>query len=131
MLLFAALGLAMAGTPESAIRTTLDDFVQGAASRDSARVSKALDPGAIQYVVTPDARMTLDTPTYLGLLEAGKIGGTETALQVHDLSVTGSVATATMTRQAGPVRFDDAVSLQKVDGDWKIVAIAVQMTPPS
>lgn len=114
---------------EQSIRTALGHFVQGAATRDVERVRRALDPGAQQFVVTPDTRMTLDTDSYLGLIEQGRVGGAETALEVHDLSVRGEVATATMTRSTAAMRFDDAVSLQKVGDDWKIVAIAVHASP--
>lgn len=123
------LGAALAAEPEAAVRQTLEDFVQGAADQDRARVAKALDPAAVQFVVLPDKRMTLDAETYLSLIDGKKVGGSPTTLTVHALTVSDQVASASVSRETAAMRFDDAVSLQRVDGDWRIVAIAVQASP--
>jgi len=111
----------------AAIDVTLVDFTQGAAERDLARVSRALHPEARQYVAMPDGLQVMDTPTYLGLLEAEKIGGTETARVTEAVSVSGTHAQARQTRDIGAMVLHDAITLVQDAGRWQIVAVAVRV----
>lgn len=126
MLLTLLATLAYAGKgPPPAIDAVLQDFVQGAATRDLKRVSRALHPEARQYVAMPDGLQVIETDAYLELLKAEKIGGTATTSTLHEFDVSGHHAIVRQTRDVGAFRLNDLVTLVEEDGAWRIVAVSV------
>jgi hypothetical protein len=119
------LSTAAAIEPAAAIDAVLEDFTQGAATRDTVRVGRALHDEARQYVSMPDGVQVMDKQAYLGLLAAEKIGGTPTVRERHGVEVHGEQAMARQTRDIGAMKLHDAVTLVRVDGEWQIVSVAV------
>ncbi|MFT5685344.1 MAG: hypothetical protein ACI8RZ_006295 [Myxococcota bacterium] len=127
MLTFFLTLAAHADTPSQQIDAVLADFTQGAAERDVERVESALHPEARQFVAMPDGLQVIDRESYLGLLSAGKIGGTATSRQLLMIEIDGSRATARQIRDVGALALHDTVSLMQVDGDWQIISAAIEV----
>jgi hypothetical protein len=119
--------VALAAKPPAALTTALDDFTQGAASRDTERVARALHPEARQYVAMPDGLQVMDTASYLKLLSDGVIGGTPTTRTTHDVEIKGTQALVHQTRDIGAMKLHDAATLIQADGRWQIVSVAVSV----
>lgn len=127
MLSFLLVLSAHADTPSQQIDAVLADFTQGAAERDVARVSGALHPEARQFVAMPDGLQVIDRTRYLSLLSAGTLGGAATSQQLLMLEIDGSRATARQIRDVGAMALHDTISLMQVEGDWKIISVAVEV----
>lgn len=105
------------------IATIIQDYTQGADTRDVKRVASALHPTSVQYVKPPQGLLTLDRDEYLKLLESGKIGGEDRTLDIRAIDVAGgNVAMATVEIE-GAMRFLQYISLVKTENGWQIVSI--------
>jgi ketosteroid isomerase-like protein len=126
MALFTLIGAtALAGSPRSQVQAALTGFTEAVAAGDAARARTFLHPDAVQVVQMPTGPATLGTEAYLGMVEAGKVGGNAISLEVEDLRVSGPVATATTVRRTGGLELTDAVSLFEGASGWQIVGMAV------
>lgn len=123
------LATAAGAPPKAEINEALAAFSSAVSAGDADSVARYLHPDAVQHIQLPTGAMTLDTEGYLGLVREGKVGGEPIELEVHDVHVTGTVATASTVRLSGPYRLTDAVSLAKGEAGWQIVAMAVSATP--
>ena len=119
----------LASPPKAEVSQALEAFSAAVAAGDADAAAPWLHPDSVQVIQMADGPMTLDTNGYLGLIRAGTVGGHAIELDVTDVNVTGSVATASAVRFTGPFRLTDAVSLAQLDGRWQIVAMSVAAEP--
>ncbi len=119
----------LAAPPKAEVSEALEAFSTAVAAGDADAAAPWLHPDSVQVVQMADGPMTLDAEGYLGLIRAGKVGGHAIELDITDVNVTGSVATASAVRLTGPYQLTDAVSLAQLDGRWQIVAMAVAAEP--
>lgn len=120
---------ALAGAPRADVPSTLRGFSAAVAAGDAAAARPFLHPDSVQVVQMPTGPATLGTEAYLGMVQTGKVGGHEITVEVADVRVSGSVATATTIRRTGDLQLTDAVSLSRGEGGWQIVAMAVAVAP--
>lgn len=128
-MLFFSLLAAVPPSPYAQVEATLTSFTAAVAEGDVATVERLLHPSSVQVVALPGSQMVLDTPSYLGAIKAGKVGGSPIELVVSDIHIQGSVATASTQRNLGAMVLHDAVTLVHTPEGWQIVAMAVQATP--
>ena len=72
---------------------------------------------------------SLDTPTYISLMEARKIGGQPVTLTIDAVSLTPEVAWVDATRMTPTHRFQDHITLVRDEGAWRISSTAVVAAP--
>ncbi|MCB9762145.1 MAG: nuclear transport factor 2 family protein [Alphaproteobacteria bacterium] len=115
--------------PHDDIARTLHRWTEATAAQDADALAEVFHPAAVQVVVTPERELVLTTADYLDMLRAKRIGGHAAQVVVHSVEAAGAVAAARVSRTTAKVRFDDAVSLLKVDGQWRVTGAAVTVTP--
>lgn len=120
---------ALAAPPATHIDAVLADFTDGAATRDIARVERALHPEARQFVAMDDGLQIMDRTTYLGLLEAGELGGAPTTRVVQGIQVQGRRATAQQVRDLGAVALHDTLALVETPDGWRIASVVIEVLP--
>lgn len=109
-----------------AIDAVLAAFTEGAAVRDLDRVRRALHPESRVFVPRPDGMQIIDRDAYLGLMEAGKVGGTPADRRLLQIEVDRAAASARQVRDMGAVALHDAVSLVRGPEGWMIACLVVQ-----
>lgn len=122
-------GVAMAGKPEKAVIEAIEAWTVASDRQDADAVAALFRPDAVQTVTIGPKAMSLPTETYVQMIRDGKLGGGETSLDVHEVSVQGALATALTTRETAKMTMQTALVLEQVDGDWQISSARVMATP--
>lgn len=115
---------------DDAITSTIERFAKGGAERDRAVLESVLhDDFRVVFTWTHEPGVSsLDRATYLGLIDAGKLGGVEATVTMGRVVVHDQLATAEATLLRTDVRFDAIYTLVRDDSGWRIVQDAVAAT---
>ncbi|MCO4772653.1 MAG: nuclear transport factor 2 family protein [Deltaproteobacteria bacterium] len=112
---------------EKAVKAAVEAFKRGGESRDVASLGSVLhEDFRVLFTWTHEPGVTrLDKAGYLGLLEAGKIGGTAGTIEFADVQVRDEIAIAEATIVRGDARFESSFTLLRGEQGWTIVQDAV------
>ena len=114
-------------TDEADIRRAIEQFVSGADSQDASSIGAVLHKEAQQFFMGADGLVRLETAAYLGLIEQKKIGGHPRKLKIEDIAVNGNLASVKASMSNDAARFDNFISLMKIEKEWKIMSIVLHM----
>ena len=114
-------------TDEADIREAIEQFVSGADSQDASSIGKVLHAEAQQFFMGADGLVRLETAAYLGLIEQKKIGGQPRKLNIQNIDVNGNLASVNASMSNDSARFDNFISLMKIDDEWQIMSIVLRM----
>ncbi|MEN0065223.1 MAG: nuclear transport factor 2 family protein [Myxococcota bacterium] len=122
-----SVGTSWAGRGDkAAVTETLELWTQATDARDADAVAALFRPDAVQAITMGDKAMSLPTDVYVQMIRDGKVGGDDTELDVHAVSVHGALATALTTRTTKALTMHTAVVLER-DGDrWLVVSATVK-----
>ncbi len=126
-LFFLAATLTTPPSDDAEVRAAIKQFSTAADNQDATLVGAVLHKEAQQFFVGQDGLVRLETATYLGMLEQKKIGGTPRTLAIDQVTVDGDMASAKATMSNDAYRFDNFISLMKIDGQWQIMSIVLRM----
>lgn len=110
------------------IEKTIQAFAQGADQQDADQVSSALHPQAQQYFTNEQGLNVLPTPKYVELLREKKIGGNPREVKIHQIDVTGDIASAKVRFSGEKASFENYMTLMKFGEDWKILSNVLSVT---
>lgn len=111
------------------VKGTIQAWVEATDAQNADRVAEVFLPDAVQRVRLGDKEMSLTTEAYVGMIRAGKVGGTRTSLVIHDIEVADGLATALTTRTSDAMVMRDALVLERTDTGWRVASASVRATP--
>ena len=106
---------------QNLITNTIQNFARGADQQDLELVSGAFHPDAKQHFMGANGFTALPMDNYLQLLGDGKIGGKPRTLDIQNIDVNGSIASARVVMTGEENVFQYFLNLMKIDEGWKIL----------
>ena len=139
--LIALLGISVstfAQSEDDAIKETLNNYLDGGAVGDTARLNRAFFPYANLRNLSKDGKVSeMPVKKFIAAVPAG---GAKWSSKIINYSYAGTAATAVTEEELPTVKFVDFLNLLKINGEWKIVSrvysrveknIAVASSSPS
>ncbi len=114
---------------QQAIHQVIKHYQSATFTRDIKTLDKAFHDDFRVVALTADGPKVLDKVTYMGLLEAGKIGGVERELEVKHIEIQDKTAHAHIILSSQKAVFNDQLQLVFMDKGWQIVNNLTQVTP--
>ncbi|MEL7160280.1 MAG: nuclear transport factor 2 family protein [Bacteroidota bacterium] len=113
-------------TDETAVKTALTEFLSAGDVRDVARLEAVLNPQfrvcVNQFMGQPGVTV-IDRAGYLGMIGAGKLGGSPRQVAVRSVEVVGNVAFVRATLDSDTLHFEsNFVLAQDALGDWTVLS---------
>ena len=116
---------------QKAIEQVIQHYQVATFKRDTAILNQAFHADFRVVALTAEGPKVLDKASYMGLLEAGEIGGVERKLEVKHINVQGKTAHAQISLSSDKVVFNDQLQFVLMDKRWQIVNNLTQVTPIS
>ncbi|MEM8484262.1 MAG: nuclear transport factor 2 family protein [Bacteroidota bacterium] len=126
-LIFLAATFATPASDDAEVRAVVKQFATAADKQDAAGVRSVLHKEAQQFFKGENGLVRLETAVYLGMIEQKKIGGQPRKLTIDHVAVDGDMASVKATMVNKAYRFDNFISLMKVEGQWQIMSIVLRM----
>ena len=114
---------------ETTIRAVLENYWKAADNRDISMLDQVFHEDYQVIALTADGRRIINKEDYLGLIKAGKIGGTKRDFELTNLSVEGVVAQGRLLLKGPAVTFQDHITLTREDGTWRLVSNVTEVVP--
>ena len=124
---FLAATFSAPASDDAAVRAVVKKFSVAADKQDAAGVGVVLHREAQQFFMGENGLVRLETAAYLGMIEQKKIGGQPRKLTIDHVAVDGDMASVKATMSNSTYRFDNFISLMKIDGHWQIMSIVLRM----
>ncbi len=109
----------MAQSEDEAIKTCLNNYLEGLTKGDTARLNKAFHPTAVLKTVTPEGAIRESTGKRF--VASAPAGGMKATPKILSYSYAGVSATAALELVFTDFKYIDLVSLLKFGNEWKIV----------
>jgi len=112
---------------ETAIRSTVTDYIEGYYTADAARMERSLHPHYLKHTISGgDGKLKMTERTGLQMVQDVR-GGEVTPLldrkeEIRVLDITGDVASAKLVT----AHWVDYLTLSKWNGEWKIVSVVLR-----
>ena len=111
---------AFAQTEDEGIKSTINAYTEGFTKGDSAKINRAFASGATLRNLNTATGKIADTP--LKRFIAGMpVGGAKATGNLINYSYAGTSAVATVEFKFDDFKYNDLLSLMKINDDWKIV----------
>ena len=105
---------------EDALKTTLNNYLDGGTQGDTARLNRAFHPNAMQRYVGNDGRLKdMAIRVFISKVPAG---GVKRTTRIVSYNYVGNAATATTESVHETFKFIDFLNLLKFGDEWKIVS---------
>lgn len=121
--LIALLGLSAstyAQSEDEAIKATINNYLEGGAVGDTARLNQAFFPFANLRNLSKEGKVTeMPVKKFLASVPAG---GAKWTSKIVNYSYAGTAATAVTEEELPNFKFVDFLNLLKINGEWKIVS---------
>lgn len=105
---------------DEALKTTLNNYLDGGTQGDTARLNKAFHPNAMQRYVGSDGRLKdMAIRVFISKVPAG---GVKRTTRIVSYNYIGNSATATTESVHESFKFIDFLNLLKFGDEWKIVS---------
>lgn len=105
---------------DDAIKATLNNYLEGGAVGDTARLNKAFHPFANLRNLSKEGKLS-DQPVKK-FIASVPAGGAKWVSKIVSYSYAGTAATAVTEEELPTFKFVDFLNLVKINGEWKIVS---------
>jgi len=117
---------------QTAVKTTLTEFLAAGDDQDADRLAVVLDPTyriMINQFMGGDGVTVIDRASYLGMIEQKKLGGTPRSVEWKSIEVVGNLAHVRALLASTEMSFDSQFILAKDKaGSWRLVSDAPFVT---
>ncbi len=120
LLAFAIFQNAQAQSDDEGIRASLNNYLEGGATGDTARLNRAFHPLANLRSLSKEGKVTeMTVKKFIGGVPAG---GAKWNAKIVSYSYSGTAATAVTEEGFAAFKYIDFLNLLKINGEWKIVS---------
>ena len=115
------------------VRAVITEFLTAGDLRDVTRLDAVLNPqyrvSVNQFMGSPGVTV-IDRASYLGMIKAGKLGGTPREVRFKSVEVVGNLAFVRAELESEELHFDNLLVLaQDGLGDWTLLSDTPYVTP--
>lgn len=109
-----------AQSEDEAIKETINNYLEGGAAGDTARLNRAFFPYANLRNLSKDGKVSeMPVKKFIAAVPAG---GAKWTSKIVNYSYAGTAATAVTEEELPTFKFVDFLNLLKINGEWKIVS---------
>lgn len=114
---------------EHSMISAIQTYVKGANTRDVNKLKHVFHEHFQVVAITAEGIRKLDRETYLDLITAGEIGGSDRKLEIVSIGENEKVATAKVLLHGEQVIFHDTLTFLKEDNRWQLVSNVTWVEP--
>jgi hypothetical protein len=133
LLLFLSLGFSstkvLAQSEDDAIKTCINNYLEGITKGDTARLNKAFHPNALLKTVNATSGKIQDFAVK-NFIARTPAGGLQATPSILNYSYAGVSASSAVELSSPDFKYIDLLSLLKINGEWKIVARVFSRVEP-
>jgi len=111
----------VAQSEDNAIKTTLNNYLEGITTGDTAKLNKAFHSTAVLKTFNTNTGKIQDFPVKTFIAKTPS-GGVEATGKINSYSYAGISASASIELAFSDFKYIDQLSLLKINDQWKIVA---------